>query len=641
MTEISASAIAINAPTKRWHLGILSAFVLVCLWGLVFLSLVEKRQQVIGDIYYFSTADTALTVEQAALVDEKTWQSIGSDNSLGMSDDAYWFRFSVPDVIRQDSKEKLLEIDYPMLDHLEIYLVNQSENSFDIIARHQLGDLQVFSQRPIDHAVFLVPLTDVERISHIYARIETAGTVRFPPSIWLANDYIAYTTQHASIMTLFFGFMVAMAICNLFFFITTRSMTFLVYTGYVVTLGLSLAALHGFAFQYLWPNNLYLQGRAIAILASLTLCFAVVFSNQTLDVVRYSKTIEKFLKFLAGMFFVFSLVSWVAPYAIMIKLLMLMLIIAVLSILACGIWLSARGSEVARYYTLAWSFLLLSAFSATLDNLNIVELPVSSHYILIFGASVETLLLGLILAMRYSQQRDSLTAAQAIALEQEQAATKAKDELIKVQQESQDELEYKVQERTLELDLALRELSEANRELEQLSAMDPLTGIPNRRHFDKRLLAESRRSRREQTSLAIAMLDIDHFKQVNDQYGHISGDQCLQQVAKILTDALKRPTDEVCRFGGEEFAFILPNTDVLGATQLLENIRLTVEASEIETDEHTFKVTLSAGVTATTMRREGEELQLLEFADSLLYEAKKNGRNCVINRAFSDKQQDY
>lgn len=640
MTETSGSAITTNAPSKRWHLGIMSAFVLVCLWGVIFLSLVEKRQQVIGEIFYFSAPNADLSFTQVTAVNESDWQSIGNDSSLGMSDDAHWFRFSVPEEISQDASEKLLEIDYPMLDYLDIYFVDQSGTEIDIIAHHQLGDLQVFSQRPIDHALFLVPLTDVERLTHVYARVQTAGTVRYPPSIWKANDYIAYTTQHASIMTLFFGFMVAMAICNLFFFITTRSMTFLIYTGYVVTLGLTLAALHGFAFQYLWPNNLYLQGRAIAIFASLTLCFAVIFSYQKLDVGSYSKRTESYLKYLARIFLIFSLVSWIAPYAIMIKLLMLMLILAVLSILACGIWLSAKDSEVARYYTLAWSFLLLSAFSATLDNLNIVELPISSHNILIFGASVETLLLGLILAMRYSQQRDSLTAAQAIALEQELAATKAKDELIKVQQESQDELEYKVQERTLELDLALRELSEANRELQQLSAMDQLTGIPNRRHFDKRLLAESRRSRREQTSLAIAMLDIDHFKQVNDQYGHISGDQCLEQVATILSEALKRPTDEVCRFGGEEFAFILPNTDVLGATQLLENIRLAVEGTTIETDDHTFQVTLSAGVTATTMRREGEELQLLEFADSLLYDAKKNGRNCVINRAFTHKQQD-
>lgn len=184
----------------------------------------------------------------------------------------------------------------------------------------------------------------------------------------------------------------------------------------------------------------------------------------------------------------------------------------------------------------------------------------------------------------------------------------------------------------MELEIALRELSDANQELEQLSAMDPLTGIPNRRHFDKRLLAESRRSRREQTPLAIAMLDIDHFKQVNDHYGHIGGDRCLKQLSEAMKSALKRPTDEVCRYGGEEFAFILPNTELQGAYQLLEEIRGIVENITIQSDEITFSVTLSAGVASNIMAYEGNETELLAFADKLLYEAKQNGRNQVVHR---------
>ncbi len=635
MIDQSVHSAASRAHTRRWHVGIISAFLLVAVWGLVFLSLVEQRQQAVTQIEYFVAETAAADVEDVFAIESALWRSIGSDNSLGMSEQAHWFKFELPDWVNTENQgDILLKVDYPLLDSLQIWQVAQQGNSTQILSRVELGDTLPFAQRPIEHPLFIVPLEQADNLTHIYARVKTSGTIRFPISLWRSADYISYSTTHASIMTLFFGFMVAMAISNLFFFVTTRNTTFLVYTGYVLALAITLSTLHGYSFQYLWPNNTFLQGQAVAIFASLTLCLAVVFSSQTLDVHNYSKRVATMLKWLGVVFLLFSLVSVIAPYALMIKLFMLMLLMAVFAILACGIWLSLRGNEVARYYTLAWSFLLLSGFSATLDNLNIVELPISSHYLLIFGASVETLLLGLILAMRYSQQRDRLLAAQAEALEQEQAATKAKDELIQVQQQSQDELEYKVQERTWELEVTLRELSEANAELEQLSAMDQLTGLHNRRHFDKRFLAESRRSRREQTTLAVAMLDVDHFKQVNDQYGHISGDQCLQQIANVLKSILKRPSDEVCRYGGEEFAFILPNTDEKGAAQLLETMRKAVAETSIETDDHTFSVTLSAGVTASVMNYEGQEKALLEFADGLLYEAKRQGRNQVIHRAF-------
>ena len=624
-----------KAPKERWNLGIFSAFVLVLLWGGVFLTLVENRQTSVSDVTYFTDQSGQANLPDITSLDRNLWRDIGSDDSRGMNQLPFWFKFQLDALAQGElSRPQILEIDYPLLDSIELWFVAEQSEMPVIMDYYKLGDTLPFNERPIEHPLFLIPIVEHQQEITVYARVQTSGTIRFPAKVWYQDEYLAYTANHSSILTLFFGFMLAMAISNLFFFITTRNSTFLVYTGYVVALGVTLATLHGYSYQYLWPNLPWLQGRAVAIFASLTLFFAVIFSYQTLDIRSHSLKLATYFKAIAVLFGVFSLACFVAPYAIMIKAFMALLLLAVGTILICGVWISMKGSAVAKYYTLAWSFLLLSGFSATLDNLDIVGLPISSHYLLIFGASVETLLLGLVLAMRYSQQRDSLSAAQQEALVQEQAATRAKDELIQVQQRSQEELEYNVQERTLELEIALRELSEANQELEQLSAMDQLTGIPNRRHFDKRLIAESRRSRREQTPLAIAMLDIDHFKQVNDQYGHIGGDRCLQLLGKAMKSALKRSTDEVCRFGGEEFAFILPNTELQGAFQLLEDLRQIVEDMVIESDDIQFSVTLSAGVSATIIAYEGNETELLEFADKLLYEAKQSGRNKVMSRTF-------
>jgi diguanylate cyclase (GGDEF)-like protein len=193
-----------------------------------------------------------------------------------------------------------------------------------------------------------------------------------------------------------------------------------------------------------------------------------------------------------------------------------------------------------------------------------------------------------------------------------------------------EELEFQVQERTLELEIALRELSEKNQELEEKNTLDALTNIRNRSYFDKKYLAELRRSRREQTSLSVAMLDIDHFKAVNDEYGHLAGDECIKAVATIIQQALKRPSDDVCRYGGEEFALILPNTDISGAVNLVEQIREQIAANKIRVDDLEIQITASIGVASSIVTLTQNEEALIALADKQLYQAKAAGRNQVL-----------
>ncbi len=125
-----------------------------------------------------------------------------------------------------------------------------------------------------------------------------------------------------------------------------------------------------------------------------------------------------------------------------------------------------------------------------------------------------------------------------------------------------------------------RELEEKNRELEQLNTEDALTGAKNRRFFDKKLVMELRRSRREQTPLSIIMIDIDHFKTINDTYGHLSGDNVIKATADIIKRFLKRPLDEVARYGGEEFVILLPNTANQSAFYIAEQKRLDIKSEK-------------------------------------------------------------
>jgi diguanylate cyclase (GGDEF)-like protein len=125
------------------------------------------------------------------------------------------------------------------------------------------------------------------------------------------------------------------------------------------------------------------------------------------------------------------------------------------------------------------------------------------------------------------------------------------------------------------------------------------------------------------------MIDIDHFKKINDTYGHAVGDACIRHVAAVLKLQSRRSSDDVCRYGGEEFALILPNTDSHGALQLIESMREKLEAFPVQVEGHSISLTFSAGICTGLMDEEEQEVELLRQADQLLYEAKKAGRNCV------------
>ena len=193
---------------------------------------------------------------------------------------------------------------------------------------------------------------------------------------------------------------------------------------------------------------------------------------------------------------------------------------------------------------------------------------------------------------------------------------------------------------------ATRKLAEANHQLRVLSRTDELTGIANRRAFNEALQYEWRRSCRlhgEDRAISLIMIDIDHFKQYNDSYGHQAGDQCLQHVAQTLQASLKRPSDFIFRYGGEEFAIILTNTQLDHASQLAEHLRLairdlTIHVEDTQTSSH---VSISLGVSSALAQRGITVTSLLKAADEALYQAKQQGRNCVrtkfVNKSTQQK----
>jgi diguanylate cyclase (GGDEF)-like protein len=172
------------------------------------------------------------------------------------------------------------------------------------------------------------------------------------------------------------------------------------------------------------------------------------------------------------------------------------------------------------------------------------------------------------------------------------------------------------------------ELAVTRNELERLAQTDPLTGLFNRRHFWAHGTAEIARISRYVRPLSVLSLDLDHFKQVNDRYGHAAGDEALRWLAKVLLSSL-RQSDLVARLGGEEFAVLLPETLLENAVHLAERIREALAATPVIAGDKTFFITASIGVSNTTDAKTTLDA-LLVRADAALYQAKEGGRNRTV-----------
>lgn len=174
------------------------------------------------------------------------------------------------------------------------------------------------------------------------------------------------------------------------------------------------------------------------------------------------------------------------------------------------------------------------------------------------------------------------------------------------------------------------------RQLRREVIRDPLTGLFNRRHFNDLMATEMERSRRSEQPTSLVLLDLDHFKLINDQYGHVEGDRVLRQLARTLESTLRR-VDIPCRYGGEEFAIILPATPLATARQVAERLRKAVASMQVAATtngQSPLHCTASFGVSAFYHSQIADPTAIIKRADQQLYAAKRRGRNRVASETL-------
>jgi two-component system, cell cycle response regulator len=208
----------------------------------------------------------------------------------------------------------------------------------------------------------------------------------------------------------------------------------------------------------------------------------------------------------------------------------------------------------------------------------------------------------------------------------------ADDYLCKSASPAELQARLRVAERIVTLEQRLRRTLETKA---RQAASDGLTGLANRRAFDRQFNSDFKRARRFREDLSILLIDVDHFKQVNDRYGHMIGDQVLQQLAIRLRGGLPRDFDFLGRLGGEEFVVLLPHTERAGAALVGERLRDAVASQPISTSAAELQITVSIGVSSlltNSVREQPTPEDLMDEADRCLYEAKRQGRNRVVSQ---------
>jgi diguanylate cyclase len=563
--------------------------------------------------YYLEDPQAALDWSAVAALPDARWQRQQRHSlSLGFTDAAYWFRLDIPNRDRP-ARQLLLEVAYPLLDSVQLYTLHDGH----LAEQHLSGDRLPASQREIQHSRLILPVNVAANAdTRLLLRVHTRSVMQVPLRLWTPASYAEHNHIKSLGDGLLYGFLFCFAFYHLALFFSLRERLFLYLTLYAGAMLLALGSIRGSAYLLLWPGAVGFSQLSTLLGLALAVIFSCLFSREILQLQASRPLLGRLLLLIAAAGVLLCLALPLLPYQLVARAAFGLALCSLLCNSLAYVWRALDRFRPALYLVLgALTLSLSTALAILIKSGRIPDLPLIDLAVSV-AVCLQFLLFSFALASRLTLDRSLRKSAEAHSREAQQA-------LLNAQIEMTQHLDQLVRQRTEELD-------QANQVLQQLSITDSLTQLFNRRHFDQLMEVEFQRAGREQTPLALLVLDIDHFKAINDTHGHAMGDLCLQQAADCIRQQLRRVSDIAARYGGEEFVVLLPNTPLEGAQQIAEQIRQSLAQRLVQANQLQLRMTVSIGVACAMPPHPATAQALFQQADARLYQAKRAGRDRVV-----------
>jgi signal transduction histidine kinase/CheY-like chemotaxis protein len=341
----------------------------------------------------FEYVDLPLSATIDDAINSQHWQNETGVANHGYKSSAFWFRIDI-NTLKKGSGEWLLNLAYPLHNGVDIYLRG------DKTERYVLGNQYAFSQRPINHRHFIQPMILDPGSYQLYIRLTSTHSLNLPASFERPSHF--HSEQQTTLLAhgIYYGGLLVMIIFNLIIFISSGYRPYLYYTAFVCSFGLFQASLHGFGYQFLWPNNPWWQQHALTFFISTTQLLLCIFSRSFLQENSPARWYDKALTFFAWCYFFITLASLVIPTNLGIKISIALALPTSIVVFIAAIAHSRQGYRPAQIFLLAWSCLLLSLIYGVLNKFGILSFALSSDHAQMIASFIESTLLTLALADR-------------------------------------------------------------------------------------------------------------------------------------------------------------------------------------------------------------------------------------------------
>lgn len=549
---------------------------------------------------------------------------------LNVQHQGAWLRI---DLRQAGAAERLwyLALKWPVIDSAELRLYYPDGGRWGRAFRAGDGIPAATRVVPSRNLVFPLELAANER-AIVYLHVRAFEPMALPLELLDASQLQAQELRESILISLLIGTLLVMLLYNSCLYAFTRDRSYGFYVLYLGAVLVYALALTGFAQLYLDLARPWLEARLYPLGAGLSFLMAALFFRDFLKLGQIGGWVDWLNRGTIGYWLLILVPLAVEPYNPVVHWLdpTLGAVLTVLIGLLSSLDLWRRGHRQARVFSIAFGLPLAATILIGLAFSG--KLPFNAFIVnsQLIAFAIEFVLLAIALVEHINQERGRLLSAQQAALDYSERLAREREEklhaqqqALRIQRKANEELEQRVQERT-------QELKEANFQLARLSTLDALTQLANRRHFEARFAEELNRAKRHASPLALVMLDIDHFKAVNDGYGHPFGDHCLRAVAEVLQAHCQRAGDLAARYGGEEFILVFADTDQAGALHCAEAIRADIAALRLQHGEREVRISASLGVIAGVPPLSERGERLIAEADAALYRAKDAGRNRVV-----------